>query len=108
MNATLSPILVQRFDALQGELMPEVAAELGGLSPKLEQVIRVLEWSRSESPGIQRRMSTVRGACAGRVIPLVVDSTAKGVYCQSLQGLCLYHYPSCFCFTHLVTSLCPL
>jgi hypothetical protein len=29
--------------------MPEVVAELGGLSPKLEQVIRVLEWSRIES-----------------------------------------------------------
>ena len=29
--------------------MPEVAGELGGLSAKLEQVIRVLEWSRIES-----------------------------------------------------------
>lgn len=49
MNATLSPILVQQFRALQGELMPEVAADFGGLSPKLEEVIRVLEWSRIES-----------------------------------------------------------
>src|SRR6266576_1911759 len=49
MNTILSPILVQRFQALQGELMPAVAGELGGLSPKLEQVIRVLEWSRIES-----------------------------------------------------------
>jgi len=49
MNTTLSPILVQRFQALQGELLPEVAGELGGLSPKLEQVIEVLEWSRIES-----------------------------------------------------------
>ena len=49
MNTILSPILVQRFQALQGELMPEVAGELGGLNPKLEQVIRVLEWSRIES-----------------------------------------------------------
>lgn len=49
MNTTLSPILVQRFHALQGELMPDAAAVLDGLSPKLEQVIRVLEWSRIES-----------------------------------------------------------
>ena len=48
MNITLSPILVQRFCALQSELIPEVAAELEGLSPKLEQVIRVLVWSRIE------------------------------------------------------------
>lgn len=49
MNTTLSPLLVQRFHALQGELMPDAAAVLDGLSPKLEQVIRVLEWSRIES-----------------------------------------------------------
>jgi len=49
MNTTLSPILVQRFSALQGELIPAAAADLGGLSPKLEQVIRVLEWSRIET-----------------------------------------------------------
>lgn len=49
MNTTLSPILVQRFYALQTELIPEVATELDGLSPKLEQIIRVLELSRIES-----------------------------------------------------------
>src|SRR5665647_248955 len=49
MNTTLSPILVQRFCALQTELVPEVGAELDGLSPKLEQIIRVLEWSRIEN-----------------------------------------------------------
>jgi transposase len=49
MNTTLSPILVQRFCALQAELIPEVATEMDGLSPKLEQIIRVLEWSRIEN-----------------------------------------------------------
>jgi hypothetical protein len=49
MNTTLSPLLVQRFHALQGELMPDAAAVLDGLSPKLEQVIGVLECSRIES-----------------------------------------------------------
>jgi hypothetical protein len=49
MNTTLSPILVQRFCALQSELIPQVADELDGLSPKLEQIIRVLEWSRIDS-----------------------------------------------------------
>jgi hypothetical protein len=48
-NTTLSPILVQRFCALQTELIPEVADDLNGLSTKLEQIIRVLEWSRIEN-----------------------------------------------------------
>ena len=49
MNTTLSPLFVQRFQALQSELMLEAAAVPDGLSPKLKQVIRVLEWSRIES-----------------------------------------------------------
>jgi hypothetical protein len=49
MNTTLSPILVQRFCKLQGELLSEVAQELVGLSPRLEQVIQVLEFCRLES-----------------------------------------------------------
>lgn len=49
MNTTLSPFLVQRFFALQVELIPQVGADMGGLSSILEQVIRVLEWSRIES-----------------------------------------------------------
>ena len=48
MNTTLSPILVQRFCALQTELIPEVVTEMDGLTTKLEQIIRVLEWSRIE------------------------------------------------------------
>jgi hypothetical protein len=35
-NTTLSPILVQRFFALQAELIPEVMTEMDGLSLKLE------------------------------------------------------------------------
>jgi len=49
MNTILSPILVQRFCALQTELIPEVASQMDGLTPKLEQIIRVLEWSRIEN-----------------------------------------------------------
>ena len=48
-NTTLSPILVQRFCAMQTERIAEVVTEMDGLNPKLEQVIRVLEWSRIEN-----------------------------------------------------------
>ena len=34
---------------MQGELLPQVAQEMGGLSPKLEEIIRALEWSRLET-----------------------------------------------------------
>ena len=49
MNTTLSPFLKQRFQALQYELIPLVAADLDGISSKLERIIRVLEWSDIES-----------------------------------------------------------
>ena len=48
-NTTLSPILVQRFCAMQTKRIAEVVTEMDGLNPKLEQVIRVLERSRIEN-----------------------------------------------------------
>jgi hypothetical protein len=38
MNITLSPVTVQRFAALQGELMGLVEQDYTGLTPKLEQI----------------------------------------------------------------------
>ena len=38
-----------RQPQMQGELLPQVAQEMGGLSPKLEEIIRALEWSRLET-----------------------------------------------------------
>ena len=40
MHTTLSPVTVQRFVALQGELIGLVEQDYTGLSPKLEQIIR--------------------------------------------------------------------
>jgi hypothetical protein len=48
MNTTLSPVTVQRFCALQGELVPLVTQDFQGISPKLEQIIRVFEFTQLE------------------------------------------------------------
>lgn len=48
MNTTLSPVTVQRFSALQGELIALVEQDYVGLSPKLEQIIRAFEFTQIE------------------------------------------------------------
>ena len=48
MNTTLSPVTVQRFSALQGELIELVEQDYSGLSPKLEQIIRAFEFTQIE------------------------------------------------------------
>jgi hypothetical protein len=48
MNTTLSPVTVQRFSALQGELIGLVEQDYTGLSPKLEQIIRAFEFTQIE------------------------------------------------------------
>jgi hypothetical protein len=48
MNTTLSPVTVQRFSALQGELIGLVEQDYAGLSPKLEQIIRAFEFTQIE------------------------------------------------------------
>jgi len=48
MNTTLSPVTVQRFVALQGELIALVEQDYAGLSPKLEQIIRAFEFTQIE------------------------------------------------------------
>ena len=48
MNTTLSPVTVQRFSALQGELIALVEQDCMGLSPKLEQIIRAFEFTQIE------------------------------------------------------------
>ena len=39
---------MQRWNAIQHELIPNLSAEVGGLTPKLKQVIYTLEWVRIE------------------------------------------------------------
>lgn len=48
MKTTLKDLVSQRWFATQHELLPFLRAELEGVTPKLEQIIRVLEWVRVE------------------------------------------------------------
>lgn len=46
MDATQSELILQRWNVVQHELLPELKNELGVLTPKLERVIHTLEWVR--------------------------------------------------------------
>ena len=48
MNATRRELVMQRWNVIQHELLPELRDEVGALTPKLEKVIHVLEWVRIE------------------------------------------------------------
>jgi hypothetical protein len=48
MNATGRDQIMQRWNALQYELIPKLGDEVGALTPKLKQVIYTLEWVRIE------------------------------------------------------------
>lgn len=63
MNTTLSPVTVQRFFALQGELIGLVELDYTGLNPKLEQIIRAFEFTQIElSVYLERGYGQGRGA----------------------------------------------
>ena len=40
--------ILQRWNVVQYELLPELKQEYGGFSPKLEKLIHILEWVRIE------------------------------------------------------------
>lgn len=48
MDATRRELIMQRWNVIQHELMPELRNDVGVLTPKLEKVIYVLEWVRIE------------------------------------------------------------
>lgn len=48
MNATLSQKFLQRWNAVQHELIPYLSDEIGQLTPRLEKLIHILEWVRIE------------------------------------------------------------
>ena len=48
MNATQRETILQRWNVVQHELMPQLRAELDALTPRLERVIHTLEWVRVE------------------------------------------------------------
>lgn len=48
MNTTQRNGIMQRWNIIQHELMPELRSEVGALTPKLEHLIHTLEWVRIE------------------------------------------------------------
>ena len=48
MNATQRDLIMQRWNVVQHELLPELRNDVGTLTPKLERVIHTLEWVRIE------------------------------------------------------------
>ena len=48
MDATRRAQIMQRWHVIQHDLLPGLKTEVGGLTPKLEQVIYILEWVRIE------------------------------------------------------------
>lgn len=48
MNATRPAEIMQRWNAIQYEVLPGLGAEIGALTPKLERLIHMLEWARIE------------------------------------------------------------
>jgi hypothetical protein len=48
MNATRRDLIMQRWNVIQHELLPELRNDVGTLTPKLEKVIHTLEWVRIE------------------------------------------------------------
>ena len=43
MNATQRETILQRWNVVQRELMPQLRAELDGLTPRLERVVHTLD-----------------------------------------------------------------
>lgn len=48
MNASRPELIMQRWNVIQHELLPELREQVGTLTPKLEKVIHTLEWVRIE------------------------------------------------------------
>ena len=48
MDAIKHELIMQRWNVIQYELLPELRHDVGTLTPKLEKVIPTLEWGRIE------------------------------------------------------------
>lgn len=48
MNTTQRSLIMQRWDVLQYDLIPELRREHGALTPKLEKLVHILDWVRIE------------------------------------------------------------
>ncbi|MEC5164206.1 hypothetical protein RCH08_005396 [Janthinobacterium sp. CG_S6] len=48
MDATRRDLILQRWNVIQHELMPELRHDCGALTPKLEKLVHILDWVRIE------------------------------------------------------------
>lgn len=48
MDTISRELIMQRWNVIQHELIPELRNDVGSLTPKLEKVIHILEWARIE------------------------------------------------------------
>lgn len=48
MNASGRDLIMQRWNTIQHDLIPELKRECGGLTPKLEKLVYILDWVRIE------------------------------------------------------------
>lgn len=48
MKPTSRELIMQRWNVIQDELLPQIKGEVGSLTPKLERLIHILEWVRIE------------------------------------------------------------
>jgi hypothetical protein len=82
MNTTQRGLVMQRWTVIQHELIPGLKNEMGSLTPKLEKLIHVLEWTRIETfvdcawSGIGRPPHD-RGALANAFVAKVVLGLAQ-------------------------------
>lgn len=63
MDAIRRELIMQRWDVIQHELLPELKNELGALTPKLEKVIHTLEWVRIEEFTVSTWQGVGRPPC---------------------------------------------
>ena len=81
MATTLSPVTVQRFSALQGELITLVEQDYTGLTPKLEQIIRAFEFTQ-----IELAVYRDRGYAQGRGVGAARGGSVRAGLCIPGQG----------------------
>jgi hypothetical protein len=48
MNTTCRDLIMQRWNVIQYDLLPELMNQVGAMTPKLEKVIHILDWVRIE------------------------------------------------------------
>ena len=70
MDAIRPHLILQRWNVVQHELLPELKNEVGALTPKLERVIHTLEWVRIEQ--------FVSASWCGTGRPLIYSSRSYG------------------------------